>query len=1221
MNFSEYYTSRVEKLINEQKAAQENKIFVLTDFNIIKEDSFIINLCADSETVKKNAGAEVFNRDWFTNVFTVLNTPKEGHVLSTAQFTYLVNYIDRSFFQDRVVVIRDNLRQLFPITEEEFTEQAEDENIESRPENLPIYQAEQYKIHNQYYYSLKALSLDFETIEIFSEKEALIESTGDKGIVLDVESDQYEVDVFLNDCIRNEQLNKQVVVKLNSKNPNARLVRERLEQLNAILKVFGGGVLWESEGVIKKEFTPKDSTQTMLKTHWGDKAEFRHLKVYNNPDLNNEIVEISQGLIVETIINEYENAKEGNNVRDLFLTAPTGAGKSLLFQLPAFHVAKEGDVTIVVSPLIALMKDQVRGIVNDRKFQKVAYLNSELSLIDRETVLNKCHDGEIDILYMSPELLLSYNISYFLGERKLGLLVVDEAHLITTWGRDFRVDYWFLGNHIKKIRKYSDYSFPMVAVTATAVYGGSNDMVFDGVRSLAMNNEHLFIGQVKRNDIEFAVNNYEEFNSNYRKNKIKQTVDFIKQVDQLGVKTLVYTPYSKHVNQILDSLRAEGCNAATGYYGGLPSDQKQLAFNQFHNNERKVMISTKAFGMGVDISDIELVYHHAPSGLLPDYVQEIGRVARDPRVHGTAALNYSTKDQQFSKALHGMSALRQHQLREVLKKVYKLYLKSNKSRNLLMSVDDFGHIFEDAMDIDQKVLTALMMIEKDYLSKYRFNVLIARPKKLFVKVYAKLSGSDFPIFNNKFSNATKVLTTRSNGDKIVELDLDKIWSEHYSNIGFPSLKYEFYAEKLFIKLGVSVIPQLSISYEISQTYLSAFESLQTLFDNLRQVFSSFGGSFFTKDELTEKLKPYFKTEQEANKIAKFVLSTYSGRQIAPGKIEPNSFLQQKRVLQGYEYRIFDNNYGVNFSTLLRRFKNLFEQSEDQSAKRYVSNKDSVNLTNYIRLGYFLELLDLGTNETKGGDKPMIFVRLNDPLRIERDSNNDRYRNSLLTKTLERHHLSNQIFDHFFLNSFTNEERWDFIEEFFLGEDVDPLIEKYKGSKSSKQNIIEIIKEIKKKQPILETKKVLSDNNTHVFSPRENEYYKPDALLTLEINEELVTYKISQWLSKNPVELHKAITKHKIALDSKMFEILVSKLKKNHSEYFKKSIGLKMRIKMKGYSTPVQAIVPYKNKPVEFYKWWIENQDQVYLKKIDLIQLVDIVKSRSPQVLKSAHANL
>ena len=184
----------------------------------------------------------------------------------------------------------------------------------------------------------------------------------------------------------------------------------------------------------------------------------------------------------------------------------------------------------------------------------------------------------------------------------------------------------------------------MVAVTATAIYGGSNDMVFDSIDSLVMHNPHVFIGQVKRSDITFAVNNHDRFSTNYESNKLAQTVDFIKKINEVGLKTLVYTPYTKHIRQIIDKLNNDNLEIATGYYGAMPAEQKEFSFRQFKSGQKKIMISTKAFGMGVDISDIELVYHHAPSGLLPDYIQEIGRVARKPEIKGFAALNYSSQE-------------------------------------------------------------------------------------------------------------------------------------------------------------------------------------------------------------------------------------------------------------------------------------------------------------------------------------------------------------------------------------------------------------------------------------------------------------------------------------------------------------------------------------------------------------------------------------------------
>jgi len=1221
MDFKSFYTKRVEELINNHSTSGSNKIFVLTDTKQLLLNETTKKYVTDIDTFGIHANDEVFSKDWFTTTFSQLNETKDYHLLSSAQFSYLINYIDKLFFKERVILLKDNIRQLFPITSDEFYEKTENENIELRPSNLPIYHIEQLKIDSNYYYSFKQFDESFETIPLFDSSIKLQGSDSQEIETIDFGADPYEIDVFMNLCIQNNDFGKDVNVKVFEKQLESQSLTKELESLNYILQSFGGSLTYFNQTGVTVEYQPKENTLNLLNKYWGKKAAFRGINIYLNPDLNNEIVEISQGLIVETIIDECNNAREGKDVRDLFLTAPTGAGKSLLFQLPAFDVSNNGDVTIVVSPLIALMKDQVEAIISDRKFSKVAYINSELSLIDRTKVLEKCHSGEIDLLYMSPELLLSYDISFFLGERKLGLLVIDEAHLITTWGRDFRVDYWFLGNHIRKIRKYSDYNFPMVAVTATAIYGGSNDMVFDSVKSLVMKNEHLFIGQVKREDILFAVSNYENFPRNYKASKLDQTAEFIKNVDELGVKTLVYTPYSSHIGKILPKVNLGENSIATGYHGGMPAEQKEYSFNQFKAGEKNTMISTKAFGMGVDISDIEVVYHHAPSGLLPDYIQEVGRAARDPKIQGIAALNYNTQDQLFSKILHGMSALRQFQLKGVLTKLHKVYLKNNKSRNLLVSVDDFGHVFENDRSLDQKVLTALMMIEKDYLAKYRFNVLIARPKKLFVKVYAKLSQGDKIVFDKKFPNTSKVLSNRQGGDVIVEIDLDKVWSSHYDNQSFPLVKRDFYKEKLFVKHGIKVIPQLKVSFERQDEYLVVFEKLQKFFEHLKSVFSNMNG-FFSEETFVNELNKYFNNIETSKKMAKFLLSSYSGRLIGMGRIEPNAFLQQRQTLKGYEHRVFDNNYGVNLSNLLRRFKTLFENSDSPIVNRYLTNNDSANLINYVRLGYFMEILELGTYETKGGDKPMIFVRLNDPAKIEKDgAENSYYKNTLLDQTLERHSISSKIFDHFFLKKFSNETRWNFIEDFFLGMDLDSLLEKYVGEETSKLDIISFIKENRGEE--IESEEICSvvESNIHGFPPVEKQMYWEDNLLTLEDEDGKKTMKVSNWLSDDVVLFDQNRRKYKFNIDKKLFEIMISKLRNDHFEYLKKSSRLDLYIEFNGYDRMVKASVPFNNKPVEFYKWWIKNPNKVSLKRVDIITLIDTVKKIKRDVLTKEHLKM
>ena len=398
-----------------------------------------------------------------------------------------------------------------------------------------------------------------------------------------------------------------------------------------------------------------------------------------------------------------------------------------------------------------------------------------------------------------------------------------------------------------------------------------------------------------------------------------------------------------------------------------------------------------------------------------------------------------------------------------------------------------------------------------------------------------------------------------------------------------------------------------------------YNKLGVLFINLTGIFTSFGGKFFNQKELETELNKFLNDESKSEKISKFVLSSYSGRLIQPGVIETGAFLQQKKEIDGFKYRIIGNRYLENFAALSKRLNTLFGNTDDFIVNHYVTNKES-NSINYVRLGYFLEMLELGTFEIKGGENPMVFIRINDPLRIERDSNNNSYNNTLLSKTLERHHLSNQIFDHFFLRSFSNDERWDFVEDFFLGSDVDILLDKHKGGEANNLNIIEFLDNnsipIKAEATELDEK-----NNIHIFHPNSESFYNSTNLLTIENEQGIRTMKISEWLVEDPVSFHTVFQKHKLKIDGKIFEILVSKLKANHFEHFRDSLGLNMRIDFKGYDKQVKASIPYTEKPVEFYKWWCDNKDQVTIKFQEKLILFDKVFMQKPNVLKAEHRKI
>ena len=485
-----------------------------------------------------------------------------------------------------------------------------------------------------------------------------------------------------------------------------------------------------------------------------------------------------------------------------------------------------------------------------------------------------------------------------------------------------------------------------------------------------------------------------------------------------------------------------------------------------------------------------------------------------------------------------------------------------------------------------------MMIEKDYLAKHRFNVLIARPKKLFAKVYARVSNEGLAKMKLHYQGTFQIISNTNNGNSIIELDLDKVWYKHFSDKSFPIMKYEFYAGKLFQNNDIELFPQLKISVERTDSFSNIYQTLSDIFTHIQAIFAASEG-YFDQDYFQEQLNTFIKDKRKSEKISKFILSSYSGRQLSPGVIENNAFLQLKRTIDGFEYRVFNTNYLANFASLLRRLSSLFDNNENQIVNKYVTNKE-INAVNYVRLGYFLEMLELGTFEIKGGENPMIFVRINDPNRIEKDSNNASYKNFLLQKTLEKHTISHQIFDHFFLRSFTNNERWSFIEDFFLGLDIDDLLENYQGTEGNNIDIIEYLKNNANKLDNSGLIKKDTKENVHVFYAKSDIFYNMNNLLTIDTEEETKTYKVSEWIVKDPVSFDTVRRKFDLKIHKEVFDILVSKLRRFYPDYFRDSLGLKMRIEFKGFDTPVQAKIPYEIQPVDFYKWWCKNEDKVTL---------------------------
>lgn len=797
----------------------------------------------------------------------------------------------------------------------------------------------------------------------------------------------------------------------------------------------------------------------ILKKYWNSDT-FRSLFFYKEPDYSNEKIEISQGQVIEYIVKQAESAISGQKYRDIFITAPTGAGKSLLFQIPAIYLSENDDlVTVVVTPLKALMYDQVNSL-REKGVSTACYINSDISFIKRQETIKALHNGEKSILYLSPELLLSYNIKEFIGEREIGLLVIDEAHLVSTWGRDFRVDYWYLGKYLRNIRKYSQQHFPIVALTATAVYGGENDIVFQTVESLNMRLPKLYIGNVRRDEIHFEIDKF-NYDGSHEEEKIKQTVNRIENNISSDIKTICYFPWIRQIEATLLNINGDLREFVGKYYGNVDQYERQDVIEKFKENAIKCVLATKAFGMGVDISDILAIYHHAPSGSLADYVQEIGRVAREKSLKGRAIVDFSEKDLKFTKILYGLSSVKLYQIKLVLQKIYNIY-SLKKKQNLLFSVEDFQYIFPNASDIDTKVKSTLLLIENDLLDKYGYYVVLVRPKSLYSTVFAEIPKEIEKKFVSKYRNyCKKIKKPALNGDIIIKtydgltitqhgtennfyiIELDKLWEKHFSDDSFPRVKKKFFEKELFSNIeSENPLPLNKLAVTLNQSIPESYELLADYWEILCDSFQDLSGHFFTSNDFENLLKYSIKDRILRKRICDLVLTTYSSRIRLQGRNlqaqNSESFLQMRTENNLPKYRVMNNRFFTVSKNIKQQFLKMFCLNEPYFEK-YLSPKSSLTIT-YIKLVHQLESFKIGSYEFSGGMLPRIFIRINDPHKVRLISNDQNYKNIILQDINNRQVSSMNIMEYFFTKDLDDNDRWNFIEEFFLGKGESDLIQ-------------------------------------------------------------------------------------------------------------------------------------------------------------------------------------
>jgi ATP-dependent DNA helicase RecQ len=316
---------------------------------------------------------------------------------------------------------------------------------------------------------------------------------------------------------------------------------------------------------------------------------------------------LEQERVIETILSG----------RDTLGIMPTGGGKSICFQLPAMLLP---GITIVVSPLIALMKDQVDSLLANGI--EAAYLNSSLSAAEQQKVITSALNGHIKLLYLAPE-RLNVQAFDFLYKLNPSLFAIDEAHCISQWGHDFRPEYLQLATLKKHFPQV-----PVIALTASADKLTQQDIL----DKLALHQPQVFISSFNRPNIYYYVKP--------KKNAIAHIIEYLKKhKDESGI---IYTLSRKSTEELARRIAEFGFSTAY-YHAGMDPRERGMVQEAFRKDDVKIIVATIAFGMGIDKSNVRFVIHHDVPKNIEGYYQETGRAGRDG-AHSEALLFYSVAD-------------------------------------------------------------------------------------------------------------------------------------------------------------------------------------------------------------------------------------------------------------------------------------------------------------------------------------------------------------------------------------------------------------------------------------------------------------------------------------------------------------------------------------------------------------------------------------------------
>ncbi|MDQ6527730.1 RecQ family ATP-dependent DNA helicase [Flavobacterium sp. LHD-85] len=395
--------------------------------------------------------------------------------------------------------------------------------------------------------------------------------------------------------------------------------------------------------------------------------------------------------------------KAAINNKSVLAVFPTGGGKSITFQVPALMSAENSKgLTIVISPLQSLMKDQVDNLEKNGITEAVT-INGLLDPIERAKSLERIEEGSASILYISPESLRSKTIERLILGRKVSRFVIDEAHCFSSWGQDFRVDYLYIGDFIKLIqeKKNLEDAIPVSCFTATAKQKVIEDIREYFSEKLSLDLE-VFTSKASRTNLQYKV-----FEKQNEEEKYLTLRDLI---EEKNCPTIIYTSRTLKAYKLAEQLAKDGFNAKP-YHGKMDKKEKTENQNAFLNGDTQIMVATSAFGMGVDKKDVGLVIHYEISDSLENYVQEAGRAGRDENISADCFVLFNEEDLSKHFILLNQTKLSIKEIQQIWKAIKDITKFRSKVSNSALEIARKAGWDDSVVEIETRVTTAIAALE------------------------------------------------------------------------------------------------------------------------------------------------------------------------------------------------------------------------------------------------------------------------------------------------------------------------------------------------------------------------------------------------------------------------------------------------------------------------------------------------------------------------------